>query len=171
MKRWLSILITSSAILAAQSAAAEEGGIPQMDPTWFPNQLFWLALSFGLLFAIVSLFIAPRIHGILGTRENAIREAIADAERAKFAAEVTSGNVASASESARIKAAEIMAALQAEISAEATKSITKLTHDLDRKADHASAVLADMIRKANSEIDVAVQDLADAMAQKILAKR
>lgn len=71
MKRWYSSPLISSFVFAAHAAsAAEEGGIPQMDQTWYPNQLLWLAVSFCLLFLIVSRFIAPRISGILTTRES-----------------------------------------------------------------------------------------------------
>ena len=31
---------------------ASSGGLPQFDPAWFPSQLFWLAVTFALLYVI-----------------------------------------------------------------------------------------------------------------------
>src|SRR4051812_3513897 len=115
---WLS---TSLLLLAAPAAWAEvdEGTPPQMDVSWFPNQLLWLAVSFLLMFILVSRFIVPVVSGVLDTRENAINDAIAEAERAKAEAEATRGSATSESNSARMKAAEVMAAAQGENSKDA----------------------------------------------------
>lgn len=168
MKRWLSSAFALTALLASQAATAAGGDVPQMDQAWFPNQLLWLAISFGLLFIVTSRFIAPRIDGILSARESAINEAIAEAEKAKRKADLTSGSIALESQSARVKAAEIMAQSQAEISKDAVKALAKLEHDLERKASHASAVLTDALRSANAEIDKAVENLAQMMVAKLI---
>jgi F-type H+-transporting ATPase subunit b len=148
--------------------ASANASMPQMDPTWFANQLLWLAISFGALYACVSLFIAPSIKAVLDTRENAISDAIAEAERAKRAAESTRSDTGSSSQSARVKAAEMMAKAQAENNAEAAQAIAKLDHELARRADHAAAVLEDSVKKAAAGIDEAAKSLAETMAAKLL---
>ncbi|MBX9726766.1 MAG: hypothetical protein K2X09_05830, partial [Rickettsiales bacterium] len=149
-------------------AFAADGGIPQMDPTWFANQLFWLAISFSLLFIVVSRVIAPSIHTVLHTRESAIRDAIAEAEFAQSEAESTRGAATSVTQSARAKAAEIMAAAQAENSRDAAKEMAKLDHELERKAGHAQAVLSDALKHAQSGVDAASESLAEAMVAQLL---
>ncbi len=158
-----------SAMLVVVSQSAHASSLPQMDPTWYANQLLWLAISFGALYACVSLFIAPSIKAVLTTRENAISEAIAEAERAKHAAESTRSDTGSSSQTARVKAAETMAKAQAENNAEAAEAIAKLDHDLSRRADHAAAVLEDSVKKASAGIDEAAKSLASAMAAKLLS--
>jgi len=153
-------------VLASQSAAASS--LPQMDPTWYPNQLLWLAVSFLVLYVAVARFIVPSIQAILTNRESAIALAIAEAETAKKAAESTRGEAESASHSARARAAEIMAKLQAETSAEATQAFSKLDHDLSRRADQAAAVLEDAVKKASAGIEAAATDLAKVLVAKLV---
>lgn len=167
MKQFCSRLSGYYIWLASCSASAQDG-IPQMDQTWYPNQLLWLAVSFALLYAAVSLFIAPRISAILATRETAIAEAIREAEEARSAAESISSNATSANRNSRIRAAEIMAQLQADSARDTAQAIAKLDHDLARKAAHARSVLDDVMKKAEAGIDHAAQDLAQAMTEKLL---
>ena len=156
-------------LFAVAPFGAHASSLPQMDPTWYGNQLLWLAVSFGLLYACVSLFIAPSIKAVLDTRENAISDAIAEAERAKHAAESTRSDTGNSSQTARAKAAETMAKALAENNAEAAQAIAKLDHDLARRADHAAAVLEDSVKKASAGVDEAAKSLAATMAAKLLA--
>lgn len=166
MKLTRTILLAPLALVATTAHASS---LPQMDPTWYPNQLLWLALSFIALYITVARFIAPAIQSVLTTRENAISEAIREAERAKHAAESTRGNVESASNDARHRAAEILAQAQAENSRDATEAAAKLERELARKADNAAALLDEAVKKAATGIDAAVNDLARAMTAKLLA--
>ena len=156
--------------LAMTASAAHASSLPQMDVSTFPNQLLWLAVSFVLLFIAVSAFIAPSINAVLTTRENAINDAIRDAERAKQQAESTRGNANSEAHAARAKAAELMAHAVAANNKDAAEALNKLDHDLAKRASHAHAVLEDAIAKANANIDASVQSLAEAITEKLLGK-
>lgn len=151
------------------STGAVASSLPQMDRTWYPNQLLWLAISFALLYAGVSLFIAPAIKSVLDTRDAAINDAIREAEIAKREAEVTRGGSESAHHEARVRASDVMAKTIAEISAEASEQIAKLGHDIARRADHAEVVLAEAIAKARAGIDQASEGVAQAMVEHLLS--
>ena len=154
--------------LVMTASTAHASSLPQMDVTTFPNQLLWLAVSFVVLFIAVSTFIGPSIKGVLTTRENAINDAIREAERAKLQAESTRGNANSESHAARAKAAELMAHAQAANNADAAEAIAKLDHELERRASHAHAVLEDAVAKANANIEQSVSALAEAITEKLL---
>lgn len=129
MKRLVQITVSFSVLLAASRVLAQDG-IPQMDQTWYPNQLLWLAISFTLLFIVVSTVIAPSIRSVLHTRESAIRHAIAEAEHARAQAESSRSQATSASQSARSKAMELITAAQVENSRNAANELSKLDHEL-----------------------------------------
>ncbi len=157
------------AFYAFSALAAEEAeGPPQMDPTWYPNQLLWLAISFALLFIVVSRFVVPVVSRVLDEREHAIKEAIADAEHAKYEAETARGSAMGENRSARMKAAEIMANAQAENSKDAAAAFDKLDRELERKAGNAAAILEDAVSKAQSGIEEAAQSLGVAMTKALL---
>lgn len=166
--RLRSLLLLAPFVCVASVAQAEGGSLPQLDAAWFPNQLFWLAVSFAVLFTVVSRFIAPTIGNILATREQAITNAIAEAERAKQEAETTRGDFESTGNSARAKAAEIMATAQAKSSAAATEALARMDHDVARKIDQANARLAEAVAKAQSGLEAATVSLAAAMVEKLL---
>lgn len=46
--------------------------MPQLDPISYSSQMFWLLVSFLMLYSIVSFFIAPRIKKVLDKREDII---------------------------------------------------------------------------------------------------
>ena len=150
------------------SAAKAEGGLPQLDPTWYGNQLLWLAISFVLLYVLVSGVIAPTIHHVLKDRADAIDAAIAEAEKAKLAAESSRGSAESAIHTARAKAAEMVVAAQVENSREAAEAIAKLDHELARKADQAQARIQEALAKAHEQLGAATADLANTMAEKLI---
>jgi F-type H+-transporting ATPase subunit b len=156
-------------LIAMASQSAYASSLPQMDSTWFANQLFWLAVSFAVLYACVSLVIAPAIKGVLDTRETAISTAIREAELAKHTAESTRSDATSSSQNARMKAAEMMAKAQTENNAEAAQAIAKLDHELNRRASQAAAVIEDAVKKANTGMDDAVKSLAREMTAKLLS--
>ncbi len=53
--------------------SAETGGMPQLNPEFWFSQIFWLTITFGILFIILSKFILPKIRNNLETdaKENA----------------------------------------------------------------------------------------------------
>ncbi|MFL2800107.1 MAG: hypothetical protein ACJZ8K_01475 [Paracoccaceae bacterium] len=55
-------------------------GMPQLDFSTFPNQIFWLVIFCVVLFAIVKLFIIPRMEDIFANRRKIIDGNIAKAE-------------------------------------------------------------------------------------------
>ena len=72
MKRYLSLII---AILAIQTNLfAAEAGMPQLDPTYWASQAFWLILVFTILYISIAKFYLPKIKNNLDDRENKIKE-------------------------------------------------------------------------------------------------
>jgi len=61
--------------------AAESGGIPQLNPEFWISQIFWLTLTFGILYIILSKLILPKISANLELRKSQIQENIEAAEK------------------------------------------------------------------------------------------
>ena len=72
MNRYLSYIIASIAIKTDLFAA--EAGMPQLDPTYWASQAFWLILVFTILYISVAKFYLPKIKNNLDDRENKIKE-------------------------------------------------------------------------------------------------
>ncbi|MBD1135713.1 F0F1 ATP synthase subunit B [Pelagibacterales bacterium SAG-MED47] len=61
--------------------AAESGGMPQLDPKFWISQIFWLTLTFGILYIVLSKLILPKISANLELRKSQIQENIEAAEK------------------------------------------------------------------------------------------
>ncbi|MGE4314342.1 MAG: hypothetical protein AB7E85_08760 [Pseudobdellovibrionaceae bacterium] len=97
-QRFLTEMTVSVAVLMMSSAAwaapehgeelAEEavehassgGGLPQFDPTWFPSQIFWLAVMFGLLYFVFARKTLPTMSATIDNRRNQIESDMSEAE-------------------------------------------------------------------------------------------
>ena len=62
---------------------AAEAGMPQLDPTYWASQAFWLILVFVILYISISKFYLPKIKGNLDNRENKIKEDLENANKFK----------------------------------------------------------------------------------------
>jgi len=67
--------------------SAESVGMPQLNPEFWVSQIFWLILSFGSLFIILSKFILPKISNNLELRKSQILDNIETAEKQKLESE------------------------------------------------------------------------------------
>ena len=61
--------------------AAESGGMPQLNPEFWISQIFWLILTFGILYVVLSKLILPKISSNLELRKSQIQENIEAAEK------------------------------------------------------------------------------------------
>ena len=70
MKRYPIIILVLLTINTNLFAA--EAGMPQLDPTYWASQAFWLILVFTILYISISKFYLPKIKINLDDRENKI---------------------------------------------------------------------------------------------------
>ena len=67
--------------------AAESGGMPQLNPEFWISQIFWLTLTFGILYIVLSKLILPKISVNLELRKSQIQENIEAAEKQRESSE------------------------------------------------------------------------------------
>ena len=64
-----------------EAFAAESGGMPQLNPEFWISQIFWLTLTFGILYIILSKLILPKISSNLEFRKSQISDNIEAADK------------------------------------------------------------------------------------------
>jgi F-type H+-transporting ATPase subunit b len=70
-----------SFLFSREAFAAENGGMPQLNPEFWISQIFWLTLTFGILYLVLSKLILPKISANLESRKLQILENIEAAEK------------------------------------------------------------------------------------------
>ena len=79
--RSFSQIIFISFLLTGLVESAESSGMPQLNPKFWFSQIFWLILTFGILFIVLSKLILPKISKNLEVRKFQILENIETAEK------------------------------------------------------------------------------------------
>ena len=64
-----------------EAFAAEGSGMPQLNPEFWISQIFWLTITFGILYVTLSKLILPKISANLESRKSQILENIEAAEK------------------------------------------------------------------------------------------
>ena len=70
-----------------KSAFGSEAGMPQLDPEFWPSQVFWLILIFSALYLIIWKIFLPRITLSIENRKSRIVNDLSEAEKLKENAE------------------------------------------------------------------------------------
>ena len=83
LKKIVIIFLILASVLTTNAISAESGGMPQLNPEFWISQIFWLTLTFGLLYIFLSKFILPKISENLENRKSQILENIEIASKQK----------------------------------------------------------------------------------------
>lgn len=139
MKKYVSLVIAIVAINTDLFSA--EAGMPQLDPTYWASQAFWLILVFTVLYISVSKFYLPKIKSNLDARENKIKDDLDDANKFKDLSENKLKEYEQSIEKAKKEVLKIH--LEAK---------TKLDKDIQTKKDSMEKEIENEMLKANKEI-------------------
>ena len=121
--------------------AAESGGMPQLNPEFWISQIFWLTLTFGILYIVLSKLILPKISANLELRKSQIQENIEAAEKQREDSETKIKEYEEIITKSRIDAKTIF-----------NQTREKALKDINAKQDVLDKQIDDEIGKAEQEI-------------------
>src|SRR3954452_1737094 len=86
--------------------------MPQIQqlPYIYASQIFWLAIVFGLIFFVIGRGMLPKVQSTVAARDQRIAEDLAEADRARVAADETEAAWRIRTEAARAEAMKVTAA-------------------------------------------------------------
>jgi F-type H+-transporting ATPase subunit b len=126
-----------------EAFAAESGGMPQLNPEFWISQIFWLILTFGTMYVVLSKFILPKISNNLESRKSQILENIEAAEKQREDSE------------AKLKEYdEIILNSKSEAKTLFNQTREKALKDIVAKKEVLDQQIDDEINKAEKEIEV-----------------
>ena len=139
MERLFSLFLALVAINTDLLAA--EAGMPQLNPTYWASQAFWLILVFSILYISISKFYLPKIKNNLENREKKIEEDLNDASKYKELSEVKLNEYKKIIENAKN-----------EISKLHMDSKNSLSREIQIKKEKIEKEISNEILKAQNEI-------------------
>lgn len=141
--------------------------MPQLDPASFPSQLFWLAVCFGTMLLVLSVFVLPRITRTLTTRQGQIDGDLEAAEKLRADAEAALAAYDAALQQARNNALALAQDMRAEIQAETDRQKAELDARLAEEAQKADAALKAARDAALGGLDAAARDVVNDVMQAV----
>jgi len=129
--------------------------MPQLDPSTFGTQLFWLGICFVALYGMMALIVLPRISSTLQARASQLDDDLAEAEALREKAETALAAYEEALAEARSRALTLAQDMRAEVQAETDRQKAALDAKLAEQAQAAEVAMT----KAR---DAAMDGLSDA---------
>jgi F-type H+-transporting ATPase subunit b len=153
-------------LAAPMTARAAGAGLPQLDITTWPSQLFWLVVVFGAGYIIMAKLVTPRIGAVLEERRARLDDDLGKARAASEDAARTRAEYEADLDAARGAAAETAKTAAAEAAKKAEASDAKIAKKLADKVAKAEAKLATARSDALGNLnDVAAEAAMVAVAQ------
>jgi F-type H+-transporting ATPase subunit b len=134
--------------------------MPQLDVNTWPPQLFWLAVTFLVLYFIISKIVIPRTGGVIEGRKNQIDSDLNAAQRFKADTDKAVADYEKALADARGKAQTIGKETRDRLSAEVDKERHKLDGELAAKIAAAEKTIQEARSKALASVTELATDIA-----------
>jgi len=136
----------------AQTADGAEAAFPPFDPTYFVSQLFWLAISFVVLYAVLSRFVLPRIGSIIEERRDRIADDLDTAAQLKAQVDETRRTYEKSLTNARARAYAVASEAKAVADAEIAEAIRQADADMETRLVESEARIRKSRDKALGEV-------------------
>lgn len=140
--------------------------MPQLDVNTWPPQLFWLAVTFLVLYFIISKIVIPRTGGVIEGRKNQIDSDLAAAQRFKADTDKAVAEYEKSLADARSNAHGIAQETRNKLNAEVDKERSTLDGQLAAKITEAEKA----IQATRAKALASVTDLATDIATEIVGK-
>ena len=131
-----------SFLFSKEAFSAESGGMPQLNPEFWVSQIFWLTLTFGILYVVLSKLILPKISNNLESRKSQILENIEAAEKQREDSEAKLKEYEEIISKSKLEAKNIF-----------SQSREKLIKDINAKKEVLDKQIDEEISEAEQEIN------------------
>lgn len=164
----LSFIGTAHAATGAKAAGGSS--FPPFDLSTFAGQLFWLAITFGLIYWMMKTIAIPRVTSILDDRRARIANDLKAAEAAQQAAEDAAKQFEAGIAQAKSNAQSIAATARDAAAKEADARRHQVESELTAKMVAAETKIAETKAKAMSNVDGIAKDAATSIVEQLTGK-
>lgn len=149
----------------------DKGAFPPFDPQYFAGQIFWLLISFAILYFMLARVFLPRIGQTLEDRSNRIADDLDTAAHMQAEAENASKAYDRSLSDARAKAHNVAESTRQSVDAEIEAEMAEADAIAAKQAEVAEARIRTIRGEALSNIDSIAADVAQAAAQAVSGKK
>jgi F-type H+-transporting ATPase subunit b len=156
---------------AHTEAPAGRPKFPPFESEHFPSQLVWLAISFVLLYVLMSRIALPRIGAIISDRSKIISDDLAAAERLKEQSNAAQAAYEKELADARGRAQGIAAAMREQQARETEDLHKRLEAQLHERISAAEQSIAKSRGAAMTNVKSIAAETASAIVERLIGQR
>jgi F-type H+-transporting ATPase subunit b len=159
---WLMVPAFAAEATAEHGAAetTAKAGLPQLDPTYFAGQLFWLFVTFGLLYLLMAKLALPKVAATQKKRDDHLARELSAAARASDEAKAMQAGHEKAIADAKAKAAATMADMATAMAKESKEKQAALQQQLVSRLADSEQKMSTMRVEALHHVDAMAAELA-----------
>ena len=158
----LGIFITSQINLLAA-----EAGMPQLDPTYWASQAFWLILIFTSLYLALSNLFIPKIKNNIDNRENKIKNDLDEAQKLKNLAEKKFKEYELSIENAKKEVQKIIFESKNKLSLEIQKKKKEFEKEIEIEIKSAEKEIENLKKESFKSISTISEEMASKVIEQI----
>lgn len=148
--------------------AGHKGAFPPLDPANFAPQIIWLAITFAILYFLLSRLALPRIGEVIEERRDRIQRDLDAAEALKAETERALKDYEQSLADARAKASGIARDTRERLGAETDKKRQAADVEVNAKIADAEQRISAMKSKALSNVGEIAAETASAIVGKLI---
>jgi F-type H+-transporting ATPase subunit b len=156
--------------IAHTAADNGNGTFPPFQKETFASQLVWLALTFVLLYVLMSKVALPRVGGILATRSKQIADDLSAADRLKDQSDAAHATYEQKLQDARGRARDMVSGQQHQLAAEAEATRKRFEAELHEKLAAAEKSIAATREAAMTNVRTIAADAATAIVERLVGR-
>ncbi|MFN4088336.1 MAG: F0F1 ATP synthase subunit B' [Alphaproteobacteria bacterium] len=153
--------------VAQAAEPGEPGGLPQLDPTTFPPQLFWGAVAFFTLYMLMSRVALPRVASVIEERGARIGEDLNKAAQLNAEAEAARGQYEKALADARHDAQAMLREMEAKLAQTTAEAQAGLAAEVAAQSQAAESRIAAAKHDALDNLRAVAVEVAQSVSARL----
>ena len=147
---------------------AESGGMPQLNPEFWISQIFWLTITFGILYVVLSKLILPKISANLELRKSQISDNIEAADKQREESESKLREYDEIISRSKIEAKSIFNQAKERVLKDVSAKRVILEKQIDEEVKKAEEEINKLRLKAPANINKIAIDTSSQLIQKLI---
>jgi len=163
----LFLLIVKILIASQINLLAAEAGMPQLDPTYWASQAFWLILIFTLLYLTLSKIFIPKIKESIDDRENKIKDDLDEAQKLKLIAEEKLKEYETTIENAKKEVLKVIFDSKKQLSSKIQSKKKGIEKEIEKELKNAEKEIEILKRDSLTNISIISEEMASKVVEQV----
>jgi len=163
----LFLLLVGIFITSEINLFAAEAGMPQLDPTYWASQIFWLILIFTFLYLALSKLFIPKIKDVIDDRENKIKDDLDEAQKLKNVAEKKLKEYELSIENTKKKIQKILFESKNKLNSEMQNKKKNFKKEIDAEIENAEKEIKNFKKDSLKSISIISEEMTSKVVEMI----